>query len=79
MDNNQREELEQLHRACTSTLAKLLEEGKEMCRVLSAVTSYPVSREERRAIMEQRVKENSAQAAYDSARQALFKLAGWGS
>jgi hypothetical protein len=28
--------------------------------------------------MEQRVKENAAQRAYDSARQALFTLAGWG-
>jgi hypothetical protein len=78
MDNNQREELERLHRACTSTLAKLLEEGKEMCRVLSAITTHPVSSAERKAIIEQRVKENAAQTAYDSARQALFKRAGWG-
>jgi len=45
---------------------------------LSAITSHPVSSAERKAIIEQRVKENAAQAAYDSAHQALFKLAGWG-
>jgi hypothetical protein len=78
MDDSEREILEKLHRECTDTLGKLLEEGKEMCRVLSAIGSHPASSEQRRAIMEQRVKENAAQRAYDSARQALFKLAGWG-
>jgi hypothetical protein len=47
--------------------------------VLSAIESHPASSEQRRAIMEQRVKENAAHASYDSARQALFKRAGWGS
>jgi len=61
-----------------SRLGKLLKEGQEMCRILSAITSHPASHEERRAIMEQRVKENGAQRAYDSARQALFTLVGWG-
>jgi hypothetical protein len=79
MDDSERETLERLHRECTASLARLLEEGREMCRALSAITSHPASREERRAIMEQRVKENAAQREYDSARQALFKMAGWGS
>jgi hypothetical protein len=78
MDVSDRETLERLHRECAATLGRLLKEGEEMCRVLSAIKSHPATREERRAIMEQRVKENSAQVAYDSARQSLFKLAGWG-
>jgi hypothetical protein len=78
LNNNDRENLERLHRACTDALAKLLEEGKEMCRVLSQVTVHPVSSSQRLAIMEQRVKENAAQGAYDAARQELFKVAGWG-
>jgi hypothetical protein len=78
MDDNERETLERLHRECTAALGKLLKEGEEMCRVLSAVESHPASGEQRRVIMEQRVKENAAHAAYDSARQALFKRAGWG-
>jgi hypothetical protein len=78
MNDNERQTLERLHRECTAALTKLLKEGQEMCRILSAITSHPASREERRAITEQRVKENGAQRAYDSARQSLFTLAGWG-
>jgi hypothetical protein len=78
MDDNEREQLERLHRECTAALGNLLEEGKEMCRVLSAIESHPASSEQRRAIMEQRVRENRAHVVYDSARQALFKRAGWG-
>jgi hypothetical protein len=59
-------------------LSKLLEESKEMCRMLSEITVHAVSSAQRMAIMEQRVKENAAQGAYDAARQALFKSAGLG-
>ena len=78
MDDPERLILEQLHRECTAALVKLLKEGEEMCRVLSAIERHPASHDERRAIMEQRVKENAAQSAYDSARQVLFTRAGWG-
>jgi hypothetical protein len=78
MEDNERETLERLHRECTTALGKLLEEGEEMCRVLTAIESHPASSEQRRAIMEQRIRENAAHVAYDSARQALFKRAGWG-
>jgi hypothetical protein len=78
MDDAERQTLERLHRECTAALAKLLKEGEEMCSVLSAIERHPASHEERRAIMEQRVKENAAQMAYDSARRALFTRAGWG-
>jgi hypothetical protein len=78
MDDTERKSLQRLHREWTATLGKLLEEGKEMCRVLSEITVHPVSSAQRLAIMEQRIKENAAQGAYDAARQALFKLAGWG-
>ena len=78
MDDNEREILERLHRECTVALGKLQEESKEMCNVLSAVESHPASSEQRRAIMEQRLKENAAHTAYDRARQELFKRAGWG-
>ena len=65
MDDAERQTLERLHRECTAAL------------VLSAIDRHPASHEERRAIMEQRVKENAAQMAYDSARRALFTRAGW--
>jgi hypothetical protein len=78
MDHNERETLERLHRECTAALGNLLEEGKQMCPILTAIESHPASSEQRRAITEQRVRENAAHAAYDSARQALFRRAGWG-
>jgi hypothetical protein len=78
MDDVERLTLERLHRECTAALAKLLKEGEEMCRILSAIERHPASHDERREIMEQRVRENAAQRAYDSARQVLFTRAGWG-
>jgi hypothetical protein len=78
MDDTERQTLARLHRECTAALATLLKEGEEMCRILSAIERHPASHDERRAIMEQRVKENTAQRAYDTTRQALFTLAGWG-
>ena len=77
MSDSERQALEKLHRECTASLGRLLKEGEEMCRALSAIKSHPASDEERRVIMAQRVRENRAQIAYDSARQALFMLAGW--
>jgi hypothetical protein len=77
MSDSERKALEKLHRECTASLGRLLKEGEEMCRVLSAIKSHPASVEERRAITEQRVRENAAQRVYDAARQALFSVAGW--
>jgi hypothetical protein len=77
MNERERQTVENLHRECKAALGDLLKEGEEMCRVLSAIKSHPASVEERRAVMEQRVRENRAHRAYDSARQALFTLAGW--
>jgi hypothetical protein len=77
MSDSERQAIEKLHRECTAALGKLLKEGEEMCRVLGSIKHHPASFEERRAIIEQRTRENSSQRAYDSARQALFTLAGW--
>ncbi len=78
MNESQRENLSKLHRECTEALGPCLQEGEEMCRLLSAIKSHPASEEQRMAIIRQRVKENVAQRVYDSARQVLFTLAGWG-
>ena len=77
LSDSEREALEKLHQECKTALAKLLKEGEEMCRVLSAIKSHPASVDQRMAVMEQRVRENGAQSAYHSARQALFMRAGW--
>ena len=77
MSDSERQAVEKLHQECTAALGRLLKEGEEMCRVLSAIKSHPVSIEQRKAIMEQLVRENGAQSVYHSARQALFTRAGW--
>jgi len=60
-----------------SRVGKTPERGSGDVQATFDYRESSVSREERRAIMEQRVKENAAQRAYDAARQALFTLAGW--
>jgi hypothetical protein len=77
MSDSERQAIEKLHRECAAALEKFLKEGEEMCRLLAAIKRHPASLEERRVIMEQRVRENSSQRVYDSAKQALFTLAGW--
>jgi len=77
MDDRKRQALESLHRECIAALGKLVKESEEMCRLLGAIKRHPVSLEERRALLEQRVRENDAQSAYNSVRQALFALARW--
>jgi hypothetical protein len=41
LSDSEHEALEQLHQECRTALAKLLKEGEEMCRVLSAIKSHP--------------------------------------
>jgi hypothetical protein len=77
MDDSERKAIEKLHRECTVALEKYLKEGTEMCRLLSAIESHPATTEERRLLLQQRIKENKAHNAYDSVREALFKMAGW--
>jgi hypothetical protein len=77
MDDSERKAIENLHRECTIALEKYLKEGTEMCRLLSAIKRHPATAEERRLLLRQRIKENEAHNAYDSVREALFKMAGW--
>ena len=77
MSDSEREAVEKLHRECMAALGRLLKESEEMCKLLGAIKRHPVSLEERRALLEQRVRENDAQSAYNSVRQALFALARW--
>jgi hypothetical protein len=77
MTDREREALEQLHGECKVALTEYLKQGNEMCRLLSAIKSHPATPQERRSLLEQRVKEYNAQKSYNSVREALFKLAGW--
>ena len=77
MNESERKAIEQLHRECTAALDKYLKEATEMCRLLSSIKSHPVGSDERRLLLEQRIKENHTQNAYMTIREELFKLAGW--
>jgi hypothetical protein len=77
MTDGDRETLNRLHRECTVALDEYLKQGTEMCRLLSAITSHPATPQQRQSLLTQRIKEYEAQQAYNSIREALFKLAGW--
>jgi hypothetical protein len=77
MTDRERETLNRLHRECTVALGEYLKQGTEMCRLLSAITSHPATDQERKSLLKQRIKEYESQQAYNSVREALFKLAGW--
>ena len=62
----------QLHEEYKTALEILIKETEAMYKLLSAIKRYPASDEERIAIMRQRLKENTAQRVYYSARQALI-------
>jgi hypothetical protein len=77
MTDRETEELNRLHRECTVALGEYLKQGTEMCRLLSGITSHPATAEQRQSLVIQRMKEHEAHQAYNSIREALFKLAGW--
>jgi hypothetical protein len=77
MTDRELEDLNRLHRECTVALGEYLKQGTEMCRLLSAITSHPASTQQRQSLLTQRIKEYESQQAYNSIREALFKLAGW--
>jgi hypothetical protein len=52
-------------------------EGNRTCRLLTQITSFPISLEDPTAIFEQRRAENEAHERYQSARTKLFEAANW--
>jgi hypothetical protein len=77
MTDPERETLERLHAKCTAALGEYLKQGTEMCRLLSAIKTHPATPQQRQSLIMQRVREHEAHQAYNSVREALFKLAGW--
>jgi hypothetical protein len=77
MTDRELEDLNRLHRECTIALGEYLKQGTEMCRLLSAIKSHPATPQQRQSLLTQRIKEYESQQAYNSIREALFKLAGW--
>jgi len=72
---SQSEELQHLHAFCVRTLRRYIEEAERTCRIFNEVHKFPVSREVREKILQQRESENAANNDYMVARQKLFEAA----
>ena len=70
-------ELEQLHIECVRALRSYMMEANETCKLLTQIKNFPVSVNQRVAILEQRRTENLASDKYQEARRKLFKAANW--
>jgi hypothetical protein len=69
--------LEELHVACVRALRAYIVEANKTCKLLTAITGFPLSLKQRSAILEQRLVENEAHDSYQFARQKLFQVANW--
>jgi hypothetical protein len=64
--------IEQLHQECVETLKYLITQANRTCSILEAMTEFPITSDIWHSAVEQRVRENQAQAEYQQARERLF-------
>jgi hypothetical protein len=69
------EEYRELHKACEATLNRYMKEAEALCTLLGKVEPVPSSLKLRSEIMQQRLRENQAQADYAEVRRRLFDAA----
>lgn len=67
-----------LHRSCVESLKRYISEANKTCSMLNDIRSFPISLQQKLAIIEQRARENQAQSNYQLARSDLFEAARWG-
>lgn len=65
-------EIEKLHRKCVEGLKTLIVQANRTCSLLESMAQFPVASEIWQKAIEQRVRENDAQAQYQQARERLF-------
>jgi hypothetical protein len=65
-------EIEKLHKKCVQQLKDLIAQANRTCSLLDSVTEFPISLDTWSSVLEQRVRENDAQARYQEAREQLF-------
>ena len=65
-------EIEELHKACVHRLKDLIAQANRTCSLLDSMTEFPISVDTWLNAVEQRVRENDAQARYQEARERLF-------
>jgi hypothetical protein len=54
-----------------------MSEADKTCRLLTQITGFPVSIEDLRSILDQRLVENEAHERYQNTRTKLFEAAKW--
>jgi hypothetical protein len=67
-------EFEELHKSCTGTLNRYIEEANRTCEMLGECTPEPFGLIPRSGIHEQRLRENAAHQEFQAVRHALFGL-----
>jgi hypothetical protein len=72
-------ELESLHVDCGRALGSYIREAGRTCRLLKKIKKFPLSRNARIEILDQRLLENQAHDVYQRARRELFRAAKWSS
>ena len=60
---------------CTQSLQMWMTEAVHTCEMLTDCANFPLPLDKRAALLEQRVRENEAQAIHMEIRQRLFDLA----
>jgi hypothetical protein len=75
--NETNDHLQQLHIDCVRALREYVAQANKTCKVLVNISRFPVSPDMRTEILGQRQAENRAHEAYQAARLALFRAAGW--
>ena len=74
---NHTEDVEHLHINCVRALRQYIVEANKTCRLLNSIKNFPVTLENRLAIIEQRQNENERHSQDQIAREQLFRAAQW--
>jgi hypothetical protein len=66
-------DIEELHNKCLEALKNMVAQANRTCSLLESMTTFPITLDIWRRAVEQRMRENDAQARYQEARERLFK------
>jgi hypothetical protein len=65
-------EIEELHKRCVERLKDLMALSNRTCSLLESMTEFPITLDIWQRAIDQRMRENEAQARYQEARERLF-------
>lgn len=64
--------LKELHIQCVRALKEYMQQANKTCTLMDAIV-FPITHEQRLAVLEHRMQENAAQERYQIARQHFFE------